>query len=133
MPAGVEETPNWDGDPSSFESFVTSCKWFEASLKDNEKKLAAPRIWQKLSGSAKSVVRHLDPNEFGSTDGLQKLLDVLRKSPLQRLPVPDSFQRLERWTSMRRSPQESIAQLLVREEELFVKTSAVAATCSQRT
>ena len=115
------DVPTWDGDPSSFESFATSCKWFEASLKDNEKKLAAPKIWQRLSGSAKSVVRHLDPSEFGATNGLQKLLDVLRKSPLQRLPVPDSFQRLERWTSMRRGPQETIAQLLVREEELFVE------------
>ena len=123
MPAGGggEDVPTWDGDPSSFEQFVTSCKWFEASLKDTEKKLAAPKIWQRLSGSAKSVVRHLDPTEFGSAEGLQRLLDVLRKSPLQRLPVPDSFQRLERWTSMRRSPQESIAQLLVREEELFVE------------
>jgi hypothetical protein len=46
--------------------------------------------------------------------------EVLRSSPLQRLPVPDSFSRLERWSNerwsnMRRLPGE---QLLVREEEL---------------
>ena len=71
MPAGVgEDVPTWDGDPSSFEQFVTSCRWLEASLKDTEKKLAAPKIWQRLGGSAKSVVRHLDPSEFGSTEGL---------------------------------------------------------------
>ena len=56
-----EEIPSWDGDPASFEAFATSCKWFEYSLKDAEKKLAAPRVWQKLSGVAKSVVRHLEP------------------------------------------------------------------------
>lgn len=120
MPGDASEVPTWDGDPSSFESFVTSCRWFEAALKNNEKKLAAPRIWQRLAGSAKSVVRHLDPGNFSGERGLSKLLDVLGSSPLQRLPVPDSFQRLERWSSMRRTPNETIAQLLVREEELIV-------------
>ena len=71
MPGETSEVPTWDGDPSSFESFVTSCRWFEAALKDNEKKLAAPRIWQKLSGSAKSVVRHLDPGSSVATEGCQ--------------------------------------------------------------
>ena len=102
----------WDGDPSSFEAFATSCKWFECALKDSEKKLAAPKIWQRLSGAAKSVVRHT---------GLEKLLRVLRESPLQKLPIPDSFSRLEKWSGLRRGPNESIPQLLVREEELFVE------------
>ena len=116
-----DEVPTWDGDPSSFETFATSCQWFEASLKDTERKLAAPRIWQKLSGSAKSVARHLDPQEFSTANGVTKLLGILRESPLQKLPVPDSFQRLERWTGLRRTNAESIAQLLVREEDLFVE------------
>ena len=111
----------WDGDPSSFEAFATSCKWFECSLKDSEKKLAAPKIWQRLAGAAKSVVRHLDPKDFSSDTGLEKLLRVLRESPLQKLPIPDSFSRLEKWSGLRRGPSESIPQLLVREEELFVE------------
>ena len=119
MPA--EEVPLWDGDPSSFEAFATSCKWFECALKDSEKKLAAPKIWQRLSGAAKSVVRHLDPKDFSSDTGLEKLLRVLRESPLQKLPIPDSFSRLEKWSGLRRGPNESIPQLLVREEELFVE------------
>lgn len=32
-----------------------------------------------------------------------KLLEALRSSPLQRLPVPDSFSRLEWWSNMRDS------------------------------
>ena len=119
MPA--EEVPSWDGDPSGFEAFATSCRWYEASLKDNERKLAAPRIWQRLAGAAKSVVCHLDPKDFGTEAGLNKLLGVLRESPLQKLPVPDSFNRLERWSGLRRTHAESIPQLLVREEELFVE------------
>ena len=116
-----EEIPCWDGDPASFEAFATSCKWFEYSLKDAEKKLAAPKVWQKLSGVAKSVVKHLEPKDFSSENGMEKLLAVLRESPLQQLPIPDSFSRLEKWSSLKRTAQETIPQLLVREEELFVE------------
>ena len=42
---------------STFEAFATSCRWFKCPLKDNEKKSAAPCIWQRLAGAAKSVVR----------------------------------------------------------------------------
>ena len=116
-----DEIPTWSGDPSGFESFATSCRWYEASLKDSERKLAAPRIWQKLEGAAKSVVKHLEPKDFATEAGMNKLLSVLRESLLQKLPIPDSFSRLEKWTGLRRNGGESIPQLLVREEELFVE------------
>ena len=113
--------PTWNGDPASFESFVTACEWYATGLKDQERKLAASRIWQRLTGAAKSVVKHLNPSDFDSPAGLNKLLAILRDSPLQKLPVPDSFSRLERWTGLRRNHAETIPQLLVREEELFVE------------
>ena len=98
------------------------------ALKDSEKKLAAPKIWQRLSGSAKSVVRHLDPKDFSSDTGLENLLRVLRESPLQKLPIPDSFSRLEKWSGLRRGPNETIPQLLVRQEEVR-GTSTSSPTC----
>ena len=116
-----EYVPTWNGDPASFESFVTACEWYSIGLKDQERKLAASRIWQRLTGAAKSVVKHLNPSDFDSPAGLNKLLAILRDSPLQKLPVPDSFSRLERWTGLRRNHAETIPQLLVREEELFVE------------
>ena len=67
MPEG-HEVPTWDGDPASFEGFCTSCRWYECSLKESERRLAAPRIWQRLQGSAKSVVRNLEPKDFGFHD-----------------------------------------------------------------
>ena len=94
--------PTWTGDPSDFESFTLACRWYELSLKETEKRQAAPRVWSRLQGAAKAVVRNLDPSEFSGEDGLSKLLQVLRSSPLQQLPVPDSFSRLERWHSLRR-------------------------------
>ena len=75
-------------------------------------------------GKAESVVRNLDPQEYLGDNGVEKLLEVLRKSPLQKLPIPDSFSRLERWSSMHKRQAETIPQLLVREEELFVELQA---------
>ena len=66
---GTETVPEWNGDPASFEAFATSCRWFEHSLKETDRRLAAPRIWAKLSGAAKSVVRHLEPQDFDTTAG----------------------------------------------------------------
>ena len=120
MPA-EDNVPTWDGDPASFEAFVTACKWHASSLKESERKLAASRVWQRLRGAAKSVVKHLDPADYDSLTGLHRLIEVLRASPLQRLPVPDSFSRLEKWSNMKRLQNETIPQLLVREEELFTE------------
>ena len=50
------------------------------------------RLWGRLQGAAKSVVRHLDPDAYDDESGLARFLNVLRASPLQQLPVPDSFQ-----------------------------------------
>lgn len=53
-------------------------------------------------------------------DGLSKLVEILRTSPLQQLPVPDLFKRLDTWHYLRRSTTgETIPQLLVREEDQF--------------
>ena len=91
------------------------------SLKDSERKQAAFRVWAKLQGPAKAVVKHLNPDDYESEEGLSKLLEVRRTSPLQQLPVPDSFKRLDVWHHLRRNNGESIPQLLVREEDLFVQ------------
>ena len=115
------EVPTWSGDPAEFETFSVACRWYVKSLKDSERKQAAFRVWAKLQGPAKAVVRHLNPDDYESEEGLSKLLEVLRTSPLQQLPVPDSFKRLDVWHQLRRNNGESIPQLLVREEDLFVQ------------
>ena len=96
----------WDGNPSSFQAFEVACKWFEKTLKEAERRGAAARVWARLSGPAKSVVKHLE---------------VLKSSPLQTLPIPDSFAKLEKWHQLRRKDGESIPELHVREDELFLE------------
>ena len=65
------------------------------------------------------MVKHLDPEQYFNKKGLDLLLEKLRHSPLQTLPIPDSFQKLERWNNLRRRDNESIPEFLVREEEGF--------------
>ena len=86
-----------------------------------ERSLVVARLWSQLTGAAKSVVRFLDPDKYDGEQGLSRFLEVLRSSPLQNLPVPDSFTRLDKWSNLRRRDKESIAELLIREEELYVE------------
>ncbi|CAE7817945.1 RE1 [Symbiodinium sp. CCMP2592] len=118
---GYVDVPGWDGNPSSFQAFEVACKWFEKTLKEAERRGAAARVWARLSGPAKSVVKHLSADGFDQPGGLGKLLEVLRSSPLQTLPIPDSFAKLEKWHQLRRKDAESIPELLVREDELFLE------------
>ncbi|CAE7900121.1 unnamed protein product [Symbiodinium necroappetens] len=83
------EVLTWDRGPNCFEKFVTACKWYHNNLKDNERHLDAARVRNKLTGAAKGMVRNLSPEEFCG-DGINKLLSVLRESPLQKLPIVTS-------------------------------------------
>ena len=118
---GFHDVPTWSGDPVEFDTFAIACRWYEKALKESERKQAASRVWAKLTGPAKAVVRNLNPDEFEHNDGLTRLVQVLRSSPLQQLPVPDLFKRLDVWHYLRRQSGESIPQLLVREEDMFVQ------------
>lgn len=121
MASSATDVPTWSGDPVEFESFAIACRWYEKSAKDSERKQAASRVWAKLTGPAKAVVRHLNPDDYEAPDGLSRLVQVLRTSPLQQFPVPDLFKRLDTWHHLRRANGESIPQLLVREEDTFVQ------------
>ena len=113
--------PCWSGDPGEFESYATACKWYQRTTKEADRGLVVARLWSRLTGAARSVVKHLDPESFEGQDGLSKFLEVLRSSPLQQLPISDSFTKLERWNSLRRRDRETITELIVREEELYTE------------
>ena len=115
MPEDRDHVPSWDGSPGTFESYVTACKWYSKGTKESERKLVVARLWRKLSGAAKSIVRYADPEQFDHEDGLNQFLALLRESPLQRLPVPDSFNRLDKWSNLKRTDREPVAELIVRD------------------
>ena len=56
--------PSWDGNPSSFEEYVTAAKWYHRGTKTNERELVVARLWGQLSSAAKSVVRYLEPDQY---------------------------------------------------------------------
>ena len=120
---------DYDGDPGTFQMFEVACQWYEKTLKDTERRGAAARVWSRLTGPAKSLVKHLSPDEFDVSGGLAKLLSVLRSSPLQTLPIPDSFSKLERWHQLRRKESESIPELIVREDDLFRELQTSQSKC----
>ena len=60
----------------------------------------------------------MDLEEFDDADGLKRFLEVLRASPLQQLPIPNSFSK---WHSLRKADKEIIAEVIIREEELFTE------------
>ena len=111
--------PSWDGDPGSFEGYCKAARWFRSGLKQNEKTLAAARLWQALRGPAKEVVKDLDPDEFEREDGVQALLDVLQNAPLGRLPIPDAYSKIRIYDELVRHKGEVIGEFIVREDTAF--------------
>ena len=45
-----QDVPSWNGDPSSFASFETACRWYSHTLKESEQARAAARIWADSPG-----------------------------------------------------------------------------------
>ena len=120
--SGNDQVPSWDGDPNTFKPFATNCRWYSYGLKTSARSLAAPRVRQNL--------RNLHPEQYAGAKRLEKLLQVLLKSPVQRPPIPDTFQRLESWTKLNRRQQESIPQLLVREKKTVHRTLTESSSCT---
>ena len=113
------KVPAWDGNPALLEQFVVECGWYKNGLKPEDRKLAASRVWRELTGPAKRVVRRLKPEDFGGDDGLDKLLAWLKKSPLGRLPLPDAFQKIDHYQRLKKQPNETFSEFIVREEEIY--------------
>lgn len=94
----AEEVSTWEGKAAMFDPFAIACAWYEQS--------------HRAFGA---VVQQLKPPR--TSGALARLLKVLRESPFRRLPVLDSFHHLELWRSLKCKANETIMQMLVREEE----------------
>ena len=63
--------------------------WFSAGLKCGEQERAVARLWANLQGLAKEVVRICKPQHFEDARGVERLLRILRESPLASMPVQE--------------------------------------------
>ena len=70
MSSDKANIPTWDGDPALWETFEKECDWYRRSLKQDDRRTAASRVWQALTGPAKRVVQRLKPDQFDNDQGL---------------------------------------------------------------
>ena len=93
--------------------------WFRAGLKPGEQERAVARLWANLQGLAKEVVRMCKPQDFEDARGIERLLRILRDSPLASMPVPDAYKKIQAYDQIRRRPREVIGDYIVREQRAF--------------
>ena len=80
---------------------------------------AVARLWDNLQGPAKEVVRMCKPQDFEDARGVERLLRILRESPLASMPVPDAYKKIQAYDQIRRRPGEGIGDYIVREQRAF--------------
>ncbi len=112
--------PTWNGDPDLFAAFEQAAEWYCTGLKASEKKLAASHVWANLRGSAALAVSRLQAKDFEKDDGLRRLLDFLRETPLAKQPLPDAYQKIDTYRSVKRQRGEHAGQYVLREQEAYV-------------
>ncbi len=114
--------PDWDGDPSTWNEFVVSTKWYVQEMNGEDRPLAVASIARKLlqssNQSVKRLVQKLDPDQLTSGESVSTFLTYLAKSPLSRMSVPETGKKMQvpdRRLQRRRG--EAVGQYRVKEEE----------------
>ena len=59
------------------------------------------------------------PQDFEDARGVERLLRILRDSPLASMPVPDAYKKIQAYDQIRRRPGEVIKDYIVREQGAF--------------
>ena len=54
------------------------------------------------------------PQDFEDARGVERLLRILRESPLASMPVPDAYKKIQAYDQIRRRPGEVIGDYIVR-------------------
>ena len=78
----INGVPVWNGDISTLRDYETAALWFRAGLTPGEQERAVARLWANLQGPAKEVVRMCKPQDFEDAREVERLLRILRESPL---------------------------------------------------
>ena len=84
------DVTDWNGDILTLRDYETAALWFRTGLKPGEQERAVARMWANLQVAAKEVVRKCRPQDFEDARGVERLLRILRDSPLASMPVPDA-------------------------------------------
>ena len=112
----INGVPVWNGDILTLRDYETAALWFRAGLKPGEQERAVARLWANLQGPAKEVVQMCKPQDFEDARGVERLLRILRESPLASMPVPDAYKKIQAFDQIGRRPGEIIGDFFVREQ-----------------
>lgn len=120
---GKNFVPTWDGKPETFSHFVTEIRWALNSTKKDERSLLASRIVRRALQSEHptlvALLYKLDPDEFNSEDGVDRLVKFLEASPMNRQPLPDAGNKIGGYyRRLHKKPNEAIPAFLVREDRV---------------
>ena len=108
----VNGVPVWNRDMLILRHDETAVLWFRAGLKPGEQERAVARLWANLQGPAKEVVRMCKPQDFEDARGVERLLRILRASPLASMPVPDAHMKIQTYDQIRRRLGEVIGDYI---------------------
>ena len=72
-----------------------------------------------LQGPAKEVVRACKPQDCKDARGAERLLRILRESPLAPMPVPDANKKIQAYDQIMRRPIGLLGDYIVREKRAF--------------
>ncbi|CAE7563794.1 TY5A [Symbiodinium sp. CCMP2592] len=120
---GKNFVPSWNGKPESFSHFVTEIRWALNSTKKHERALLASRIVRRALQSEHptlvALLYKLDPEDFNTEDGVDKLVKFLEASPMNRQPLPDAGNKIGGYyRRLHKKPHEAIPAFLVREDRV---------------
>ena len=115
----INGVPVWNGDMLTLRDYETATLCFRAGLKLGEQERAVARLWANLQGLAKEVVRMCKTRHFEDARGVERLLRILRESPLASMPVPDAHKKILAYDQIRRRAGEVIGDHIVREQRAF--------------
>ena len=110
--------PTWDGNPRTFDRYLTAIEWCEAATKYNERRYLVAKLLVRLTGAAAVLVAKWKARDFDRSDGVQVYISRLQKSPLPRQALPDAVYSFEAFFE-KRKPDETMSNYIVREADTY--------------
>ena len=125
----VNGVPVWNREILTLRDHETATLWFRAGLKPGEQERVVARLWANLQGLAKEMVRKCRPQDFEDARGVERLLSILRDSPLASMPVADAYKKIQAHDQIRRRPGEVTGDYIVKRAACFPRDDRSSPTC----
>ena len=121
VPKTKEGVPQWNGDPTLFQSYEEAAMTWEQGIAMEKRYLCDPRLQAELQGPAKRLVAGKPPSWLSFNGGVAELLKFLRAG-LGRPLIPELTEHLTKlFKNSRRRTGESMHEYITRKDELYLR------------